>query len=127
MQEIRKRFEDKERFEQETFENNIKYDENEIFEEIKEYRRKTNLEFIEFILDKYPPHKNPIKKNRTVQEEWNKNPKILVEKLSARYNPDNYSKKTEEEKLMYTIYHSISTELNGILLELNPNRHELKE
>ena len=127
LQEIRKRFEDKERFEQETFENNIKYDENEIFEEIKEYRRKTNLEFIEFILDKYPPHKNPIKKNRTVQEEWNKNPKILVEKLSARYNPDNYSKKTEKEKLMYTIYHSISTELNGILLELNPNRHELKE
>ena len=127
LQEIRKRFEDKERFEQETFENNFKNDENEIFEEIKEYRKKTNVEFIEFILERYPPHKNPIKKNRTVQEEWNKNPKSLVEKLSARYNPDNYSKKTEEEKLMYTIYHTISTELNGILLELNPNRHELKE
>ena len=127
LQEIRKRFEDKERFEQETFENNFKNNENEIFEEIKEYRKKTNVEFIEFILDRYPPHKNPIKKNRTIQEEWNKNPKSLVEKLSARYNPDNYSKKTEEEKLMYTIYHTISTELNGILLELNPNRHELKE
>ena len=70
---------------------------------------------------------SPIKKNRTVQEEWNKNPKNLVEKLSARYNPDNYSKKTDEEKLMYTIYHTISMEINSILLELNPNRHELKE
>ena len=127
LQELRKIFEDKERYEQETFENNYKNEQNDIFEEIKEYRNKSNVEFIEFILERYPPHKNPIKKNTTVQEQWNKNPKSLVEKLSARYNPDNYSKKTEEEKLMYTIYHTISTELNSILLELNPNRHELKE
>lgn len=50
-----------------------------------------------------------------------------MEKLSARYNLDNYSKKTEEEKLIYIIYHTINTELNSILLELNPTRHELKE
>ena len=127
LQELRKIFEDKERYEQETFENNYKNENNEIFEEIQEYRKKSNVEFIEYILEKFPPNKNPIKKNTTVQEQWNKNPKSLVEKLSARYNPDNYSKKTEEEKLIYTIYHTISTELNSILLELNPNRHELKE
>ena len=42
----------------------------------------------------------------------------LVEILSARYNPDIYPKNTEQEKLYYTIYHTISTEINAILYEL---------
>lgn len=62
LQELRKIFEDKERYEQETFENNYKNENNEIFEEIQEYLKKSNVEFIEYILEKFPPHKNPIKK-----------------------------------------------------------------
>ena len=127
LQDLRKIFEDKERFEQEDFENKYKNEKKYIFDEIQEYRKKTNVEFIEFILNKYPPKKSPLKPKQTVSDQWNKNPQTFVEKLSARYNPDNYQKNTEEEKLFYTIYHYISTEINSILSELNPNRIELKE
>ena len=127
LKELRKRFEDKERYEQENFENKYKKEKKQIFDEIKEYRKKSNVEFIEFILQKYPPKKSPLKKNKTVREQWNENSKALVERLSARYNPDNYPKNTEQEKLYYTIYHSISTEINAILSELMPNRISLKE
>jgi hypothetical protein len=127
LQELRKIFEDKERYEQENFENKYKNERKQIFDEIKEYRKKTNVEFIKFILQKYPPKKDPLKKNQTVEEQWNKNKKSFLEKLSARYNPDNYPKNTEEEKLNYTIYHSITNEINAIMTEINPNRIELKE
>ena len=127
LQDLRKIFEDKERYEQEDFENKYKNERKYIFDEIQEYRNKTNVEFIEFILNKYPPKKSPLKPKQTVSDQWNKNPQNFVEKLSARYNPDNYQKNTEEEKLSYTIYHYISTEINSILSELNPNRIELKE
>ena len=127
LKELRKRFEDKERYEQENFENKYKKEKKQIFDEIKEYRKKSNVEFIEFILQKYPPKKSPLKKNKTVREQWNENSKALLERLSARYNPDNYPKNSEQEKLYYTIYHSISTEINAILSELMPNRISLKE
>ena len=125
--ELRKRFEDQERYEQELFENKFKTQNKQIFDEIKEYRNKTNVEFVEFILEKYPPKKSPLRKKKNVRQEWNDNPKSFAERLSARYNPDNYPKNTEEEKLMYTIYHTISTEINAILSELNPNQIDLKE
>ena len=125
--ELRRRFEDQERYEQEHFEDKYKNENKQIFDEIKEYRNKTNVEFVEFILEKYPPKKSPLKKNKTVREQWNENPKSFAERLSARYNPDNYPKNTEEEKLYYTIYHTISTEINAIISELNPNQIDLKE
>jgi hypothetical protein len=125
--ELRKRFEDQERYEQEHFEDKYKNENKQIFDEIKEHRNKTNVEFVEFILEKYPPKKSPLKKNKTVREQWNENPKSFAERLSARYNPDNYPKNTEEEKLYYTIYHTISTEINAIISELNPNHIDLKE
>ena len=127
LQELRKRFEDQERFEQENFENKYKNEQKQIFYEIKEYRKKTNVEFVEFILEKYPPKKSPLKKNKTVRQQWNENPKSFAERLSARYNPDNYPKGADQEKLYYTIYHTISTEINAILSELNPNHISLKE
>ena len=116
-----KEFEDKERYEQQDFENKYKNEKKNIFDEIKEYRGKTNIEFIEFVLEKYPPKKSPLKPNQTIRNLWEKDAKSFVEKLSARYNPDNYPKNTEEEKLKYTIYRTISTEINSILSELNPN------
>ncbi len=121
LQDLRKVFEDKERYEQQDFENKYKNEKKNIFDEIKEYRGKTNIEFIEFVLEKYPPKKSPLKPNQTIRNLWEKDAKSFVEKLSARYNPDNYPKNTEEEKLKYTIYRTISTEINSILSELNPN------
>ena len=118
LKELRKRFEEKEKYEQENFENKYKKEKKQIFDEIKEYRKKSNVEFIEFILQKYPPKRLLLKKNKTIREQWNENSKYLVEILSARYNQDIYPKNTEQEKLYYTIYHTISTEINAILYEL---------
>ena len=81
------------------------------------------MEFIEFILQKYPPKRLLLKKNKTIREQWNENSKYLVEILSAGYNPDIYRKNTEQEKLYYTIYHTISTEINAILYELTPESY----
>ena len=127
LQELRKRFEDKEKYEQEMFENKYKEEKRQIFEEINEYRKKSTVEFIEFILKKYPP-KSPLKKNKVVNvnEEWKKNAQLFVTKLSGRYSPDNYPKNTEEEKLKFTIYHTISTQINAILSGLNSNVISLK-
>jgi hypothetical protein len=127
LKELRKRDEDQERYDQENFENKYKVEQKQIFDEIKEYRQKSNIEFVEFILTKYPPKKSPLRKNKTIREQWNSNPKSFVERVSARYNPDNYPKNTDEEKLYYTIYHTISKEINAILSDLNPVRINLKE
>ncbi len=127
LQELKERIEDREKNEQENFEMKYKTENKQIFDEIKEYREKSNVEFIEFILNKYPPKKSPLKKGKTVKEQWNENPKSFYERISARYNPDNYPKNTEEEKLQYTIYHAISTEINDILSDINPNQFVLDE
>ena len=127
LQELKQRIEDEEKNEQENFEMKCKTENKQIFDEIKEYREKSNVEFIEFILNKYPPKKSPLKKGKTVKEQWNENPKSFCERISARYNPDNYPKNTEEEKLKYTIYHAISIEINDILSDINPNQIELDE
>jgi hypothetical protein len=122
LQELKNRIEDKEIEEQEN-----KTEHKQIFDEIQEYREKSDVEFIEFILEKYPPKKSPLKKGKTVQEQWEENAKSFCERLSARYNPDNYPKNTDEEKLKFTIYHTISTEINAILSDINPNQIDLNE
>ena len=127
LQELNEKVNDKIKNDQENFENNCKTKYKHIFDEINENRKKTNVEFIEFILDKHPPKKSPLKKNKTVKQTWEESPISFVERLSARYNPDNYPRNTEEEQLNYTIYHTISTELNSILSELNPNQIDLNE
>ena len=120
LQELRNNFEEQERLEQEKFENKCKTEHKEIFDKIKEYRAKSNIEFIEYILQNHPPKKNPLKKNKTVSQKMNEDSKTFLETLSARYNPDNYSRNTDEEKLNYTIMKTISIEINAILSEISP-------
>ena len=122
LQELRTKLEEIEKINQEKFENKCKTEHKNIFDEIETYRQKTRIEFIEFILSKHPPNTNPLKKNQTVSQAWNKNAKNFCEKLSARYNPDNYPKDTEDEKLRFTIMRTISTELNAILSEYAPQK-----
>jgi L1 cell adhesion molecule like protein len=126
LKELRKRKEDQERYDQENFENKYKTQQKQIFEKIKQFRQKSNIEFIQFVLENYPPKKSPLNK-KTIEEEWNEDKKSFVTKLSARYNPDNYPKNTEEEKFKFTIYHTISIEINAILSELNSVTNSLKE
>ena len=112
----------------EDFEEKIKRENKEIFEEIKKYREKSNIEFIEFILQKYPPKKSILKNNQTVKERWDNNKDSFLRLLFARYHPDHhFHKNTEEEKLKYTIYSVISIEINSILEEINPNHINLIE
>ena len=127
LEELKIKIDEQKKQDEEEFENKYKEEKKQIFEELQKYRNKSHLDFIKFILEKYPPRRSPLKKNQTVEKEWNKNPKSLLEILSARYNPDNLQKienakdKNEEEKLKlnYTIYHKISSEINLLLLEYN--------
>ena len=122
LQDLRNNCEKQEKLEQEKFENKCKTEHKNIFDKIKEYRSKSNIEFIEYILQNHPPYKKVLKKNKTVKDKWNEDAKTFVEILSARYNPDNYSRNTEEEKLKFTIMHTISSEINAILSELSPQK-----
>ena len=122
LQELRIKLEEIEKVNQENFENKCKTEHKNIFDEISRYRQKTKIEFIEFILNKHPPNTSPLKKKQTVASAWNKNAKTFCERLSARYNPDNYPKETEEEKLRFTIMRTISTEINAILSEFVPQK-----
>jgi hypothetical protein len=99
----------------------IKNEKKYIFDEIKENRKKTNLEFLEFILRKYPPLNSSFKMKTNIKDQWKKNPKKIVLKLSQSYHPDHLGlkKDTLEEKLNYKIYQTISSELNSIISEIN--------
>ena len=120
LQELRNKLEDIEKTNQENFENKCKTEHKIIFDKIKENRKKTNIEFIKFILNEHKPNTSPLKENQTVDKAWNKDKKKFLQRLSARYNPDNYSRETEEERLRYTIMKTISTEINAILSEFEP-------
>ena len=86
-----------------------------IFDEINEYINKSDLIFIEFVLKKYPPKKNPLKKNRTLTEEWKSNKKDFLQRLSESYNPVNYYNSIEKG-----IYEAIMLKINKILFKLYP-------
>ena len=117
--ELKKRNEESKRCEQENLENPNKDEEKERLDEIKEKRRKSSIiEFIEFVLDKYPPIRNPVRRGKTVRDLWNEDKKSFIEKLSVRYNPDNYPRNTDQENLKNKICHYIYSELNCILSEL---------
>ena len=129
LEELRKKSENMEKMAQDNFEKKCKNEKKYIFDEIENYRKKSNIEFIEFILEKYPPKINPLRKNKTAQEEFNHNKKRFIQKLFQRYHPDNLGllKNTDEEKLKYSIYHTISLELNSINNALNPSNIILEE
>ena len=120
LQELRNKLEEIEKINQENFENKCKTEHKNIFDKIKENRKKPNIEFIKFILNEHKPNTSPLKENQTVEKAWNKDKKKFLQRLSARYNPDNYPKEKEDEKLRYTIMKTISTEINSILSEFEP-------
>ena len=125
LNELNKKIEENKKKESENFEERIKKDNKKIFDEIKEYRNKSNVEFIEFILQKYPPknNKNILKKNQTVKERWEQNKDNFLAILSGKYHTDHYKKNTEEEMLIYTIFKTILIEINSIREEININNN----
>ena len=121
LEELKKKKEIKEKEIEDILDNMIKNERKYIFDEIKEYRKKTHLEFLEFILRKYPPLNSSFKMKTNIKDEWKKNPKKLILKLSRNYHPDHLGLKTDtlEEKLNYRIYQTISSELNAIISEIS--------
>ena len=121
LEELKKKKEKKGKEEDNKFEIIIKNEKKCIFDEIKEYRKKTHLEFLEFILKKYPPLSKSFKMKTNIKDEWKKNPKKLVLKLSRYYHPDHLGVKENalEEKLNYKIYQTITSELNAIISQIS--------
>jgi len=122
LDELRKRFEDCEIFDEEEFEDNILEEKKEIFDEIENYTKKDNFAFIKFIIEKYPP-KRMINLEKSIEDQWKENQINLINVLCAKYNQTNYSRNTYDEKVKYVIVGKIQEHLNQIYHAINPNQH----
>lgn len=81
------------------------------------YRNPNKIEFINYILEKWP-YKNYNKSIRPAQYDWNTINEELIEFLSKQYYPDSYPQGTQEEKYLHRIIVKISQLLNEILNEM---------
>jgi hypothetical protein len=89
-----------------------KNDEEKVLKLLQEKAEKSHLEFIKYILEKYP-YKG-YKKNEDIESKFNKNKLSFIRSLVVKYHPDRYPKVTEEEKKKFVIIHEISAILNNI-------------
>ena len=89
-----------------------KDDEEKILKELHDRADKSHIDFIKFILEKYP-YKG-YKKTDDIDAKFNKNPLSYIRNLVVKYHPDRYPKNTEEEKKKFVIIHEISAILNNI-------------
>ncbi len=96
-------------------------------EEIREQRKKSDIEFIKFILNKYPLKKNPLEHGQTVEQQLEHNKENFLLKLSGRYNPNNFKRETEDEKNKYEIYNEICKEINILYNKVNESIYELED
>ena len=96
----------------EEFKNEMKKRKPEIFEEIENKFKESNLTFIKFILEKYP-YKGYTSLG-DIDEKFKNEPQNLLKILSAKYHPDRYKKTTNEEKETFTIMTVISPLVNNI-------------
>ena len=103
----------KEGEERETF----KAEYSQIFTEIKTEHDKGRINFLKFILNKYP-HKGYTKID-DISDEYCKDKKKFVRNLCMRYHPDLYVKNdaTKKEKLNYYIMEDISKYVNEYYTE----------
>ena len=96
--------------------NNIRRTHGKIFDDIDDIFNRTNgnIEFIRYILNKHPfKDYEKEKKGR----DFNKYNTDLIKYLFERYQPDNYTPSTQDEKsqLNYCIAHEISKKLSKLL------------
>ena len=92
----------------------IKNQYNDIFNEIERQfnKKKSNYDFIKFILDKHPYKDYEKDKNNSILKTYSLE---LVNFLLDKYHPDNYSFTGDNTtKLQYCIIHEITKKLNNI-------------
>ncbi len=87
-------------------------DEDNILKELNFRIIDSHIDFIKFILEKYP-YKG-YKKNDDIDAKFKKNPSSYIQSLVIKYHPDRYPKNTEEEKKKFVIIHEISAILNNL-------------
>ncbi len=106
------------------FEQKYKQEHPEIFNEInKKYKEIGNhfetksINFIKFLLNKYPPkdYNNPI----DVEKEFKKNPSKLMKKLATKYQSDHMDNETIEEKKTYIIIKEIEVLITTLWESIN--------
>ena len=87
---------------------------------IESYFRKPNkIEFINYILEKWP-YKDYNILTRPAELDWNTINQPLISHLSNQYHPDCYPQETQEENFYHRIVVKISQLLNQILNEMTP-------
>ena len=89
-----------------------KYDEGKILKDLHERANKSHIDFIKFVLDKYPYH--GYQKIDDIESKFKKSPTSFIRKLVIKYHPDRYPKNTQNEKNIYVIIHEISSILNNM-------------
>ena len=91
---------------------------DDILSEIREkYDRNNILNFIKYILKKYP-YKG-YEKIDNLESEFNIDKKSFIKNLCIRYHPDLYPQNTKEEKILYKIINTIASLLNDYRNEFN--------
>ena len=92
--------------------------EDDIITEIRnKYYSNTILDFIRYILEKYPCKRN----FDNLENDFKKDRKQCIKKLCISYSPDNDENKTEEGSKHYRIINIISSLLNNYRTTLNEN------
>ena len=89
-----------------------KDDPDKILKELNDRANDSHIDFIKFVLDKYP-YKG-YKKTDDIETKFKKNPLSYIRSLVVKYHPDRYPKNTEEDKKKFVIIHEISAILNNI-------------
>ena len=90
---------------------------NKKYEEIRKNFKKNSINFIKFLLNKYPPkdYDNSI----DVEKEFKKNPSKLMKKLARKYQSDHIDNETIEEKKMFIIIREIEVLITTLWETIN--------
>ena len=83
------------------------------------FSRENKIEFINYILEKWP-YKDYNKLKRPSELDWNTINEDLITFLSKQYHPDCYPQETPEQNFYHRIVVKISQLLNKILNEMTP-------
>ena len=120
LEEIREKINQIEERDKQNFEEKMLKEKKEIFDEINRNAEKSNIDFIKFIIEKYPPKKY-IKGEKSIEEQWKENKENLINVLCSKYSQASYPRNTDDEKEKYLIVGKISDHLNIIYHEMFPN------
>lgn len=123
LEELKIKLEEKEKKKKEQIKNIIK-DDLEIIEKFPIETNKQIIDFIEYILENYPPNRKLLKKKNNVKRLFEEKSIDYLDELCSKYHPDNLSKKTEKIKIDSQIYRAIIVKLNKIISKIREEEED---